>query len=90
MGPDTTPIVVVHDRLPVNEPTTYPLALKLSQALHSERFYKEIESKKFERILNLLEITRDFPIGIQDASGDKRHNTASAFDSASFCVAILQ
>ena len=87
MGPDTTPIVVVHDRLPVNEPTTYPLALKLSQALHGERFYKEIESKKFEfeRILNLLEITRDFPIGIQDASGDK-----SAFDSASFCVAVLQ
>ena len=75
MGPDTTPIVVVHDRLPVNEPTTYPLALKLSQALHGERFYKEVESKKleFERILNWLEITKDFRIGIQDASGDKWH-----------------
>jgi hypothetical protein len=77
VGPDTTPIVVVHDRLPVNEPTTYPLALKLSQALHGERFYKEVESKKleFERILNFIRnhkgFSADFPIGIQDASGDK-------------------
>ena len=77
MGPDTTPIVVVHDRLPVNEPTTYPLALKLSQALHGERFYKEMKSKKleFERILNFIRnhkgFSADFPIRIQDASGDK-------------------